>query len=146
MGGVFTNLVYDGFPENIKGIHLYASRNDVCIYHILTNKVDEEEYINKFSFVNQYFFYVTNIDEGMFEAIHHACNVGHYGALFIKHRSKFNVDESSILGLVELCNTYDILYLNPNNFADYFFMNRKAIERACLLEIDFTFGGWYKRY
>ena len=146
VGGVFTNLVYNGFPENIKGINLYASRNDVCIYHVLTNKVDEEEYINKFSFVNQYFFYVTNIDEGMFEAIHHACNVGHYSALFIKHRSKFNVDESSILGLVELCNTYDILYLNPNNFADYFFMNRKAIERACLIEIDFTVGDWYKRY
>ena len=58
VGGVFTNLVYDGFPENIKGINLYASRNDVCIYHVLTNKVDEEEYINKFSLVNQYFFYV----------------------------------------------------------------------------------------
>ena len=57
VGGVFTNLVYNGFPENIKGINLYASRNDVCIYHILTNKVDEEEYINKFSLVNQYFFY-----------------------------------------------------------------------------------------
>ena len=127
VGGVFTNLVYDGFPENIKGINLYASRNDVCIYHVLTNKVDEEEYINKFSFVNQYFFYVTNVDEGVFAAIHHACNVGHYSALFIKHRSKFNVDESSILGLVELCDTYDILYVNPNNYADYFFMNRKAI-------------------
>lgn len=25
-------------------------------------------------------------------------------------------------------------------------MNRKAIERACLIEIDFTVGEWYKRY
>ena len=146
VGGVFTNLVYEGLPENIKGINLYASRNDVCIYHILTNKVDEEEYINKFSLVNQYFFYVTNVDEGVFAAIHHAYYIGHYCVLFIKHRSKFNVDESSILGLVELCNTYDILYVNPNNCADYFFMSRKAIERACLLDVDFTVDGWYNRY